>query len=218
LDVDSLASQFQTTFPDKTVRVFLMCDTSYAHWLNPVYERLTSLGYTNLTIPPIRDTHDILYPSVTLAATPPFSTPSLPQDTTILLISDPADALSTLLTYHALTSQIYLFAPSTSLLTLSSPSTNTLLRRRYVAVHKTRDAPTIGILVSTLGKQGYLPLISKLRSMILAKGKKPYLLSLGKINPAKLANFAECDSFVMIACPESSIVDSKVAHKGRAGD
>lgn len=46
--------------------------------------------------------------------------------------------------------------------------------------------------------------------MILQRGKKPYLLALGKLNPAKVANFSECDCFVIIACPESTVVDSRV--------
>jgi len=201
-------------FEDKATRVLLMCDTSYAHSLTPIYERLSSLGYANLTTHPVRYNHDsIIYPHQSLSSdtVPPLATPTFPEATTLLLIAENSDSLSTLVTYHTLTPQIYLFVPSTSTLTLSSPATNLLLRRRYVAVLKTRDASTIGILVSTLGKQGYLPLISKLRNMILSRGKKPYLLSLGKINPAKLANFAEVDSFVLIACPESSIVDSKVS-------
>ena len=46
--------------------------------------------------------------------------------------------------------------------------------------------------------------------MLLNRGKKPYLLALGKLNPAKVANFSECDVFCIIACPESTVVDSRV--------
>ena len=49
-----------------------------------------------------------------------------------------------------------------------------------------------------------------LRAMILEGGKKPYLLALGKLNPAKVANFSECDVFCLIACPESTVVDNRV--------
>jgi diphthamide biosynthesis protein 2 len=98
----------------------------------------------------------------------------------------------------------------TSSLSLSSPSTNLTLRRRYVAVQKARDAGTVGIIMGTLGKGGYLSLISMLRRMTLESGKKPYLLALGKLNPAKVANFSECDVFCIVACPESTVVDSRV--------
>ena len=33
---------------------------------------------------------------------------------------------------------------------------------------------------------------------------------MGKLNVAKMANFMEVDVYVLVACPESSIVDSQV--------
>ena len=131
-------------------------------------------------------------------------------ETTLLLISEPDKSITTLLTYQYLTDACYTYSPKSSKLILSSPTTNLALRRRYVSVQKARDAGTVGIIVGTLGKGGYLTLISLLRKMILDKGKKPYLLALGKLNPAKVANFAECDVFCIIACPESTVVDSRV--------
>ena len=35
----------------------------------------------------------------------------------------------------------------------------------------------------------------------------------GKINPAKLLNFPEIDVFVLVACPENSLLDSKILFK-----
>lgn len=131
-------------------------------------------------------------------------------DTTLLLIADPQHSTTTLLTYHHICPEIHTFSPTTSTLVLSTPQTNLALRRRYVAVQKARDAGTIGIIIGTLGKGGYLSLITLLRTMLLEQGKKPYLLALGKLNPAKVANFSECDAFCLIACPESTIVDNRV--------
>jgi diphthamide biosynthesis protein 2 len=48
-----------------------------------------------------------------------------------------------------------------------------------------------------------------LKSLILAHHKKPYLISVGKPNPAKLSNFLEIDAFVLVACPENTLLDSK---------
>src|SRR5208282_1058618 len=181
--------------------------------LDPIFNHLISIGYTNITKHPIPSTNTIITPQSPATTTenllPTMTT--LPE-TTLLLIAEPTDSTTTLLTYHHLTKQIYTFSPSTSILTLSSPTTNLALRRRYVAVQKARDAGTVGIIVGTLGKGGYLNLISLLRKMILERGKKPYLLALGKLNPAKVANFAECDIFCIIACPESTVVDSRVSH------
>ena len=41
-------------------------------------------------------------------------------------------------------------------------------------------------------------------------GRKYYTFIVGKINVPKLANFAEIDVFVYVACPENSTIDSKV--------
>jgi len=209
VDIDLLVKQFQNEVPDNATSVLLMCDTAYAHSLDPIYERLRSEGYSQIERHPIPNTTNIVQPN-TLAEQPllPESDP-LPE-TTLLLVAEPQDSTTTLLTYHHQTSQIYTFSPSTSILVLSSPSTNLALRRRYVAVQKARDAGAVGLVIGTLGKSGYLTLISLLRKLCLERRKKPYLLALGKLNPAKVANFSECDVFCMIACPESTVVDSSV--------
>lgn len=106
--------------------------------------------------------------------------------------------------------------------------TNRLLMRRYAAVQKARDASVIGLLVGTLGVQSYLPLLSHLRHLLTGRrpgeaksaavassssagrrsARKVYTISVGKLNPAKLANFQEVDLFVLLACPENSLVDA----------
>ena len=37
-----------------------------------------------------------------------------------------------------------------------------------------------------------------------------YTIAVGKLNPAKMANFMEIDIFVLVACPENSLMDSQV--------
>ena len=56
----------------------------------------------------------------------------------------------------------------------------------------------------------YLPLITHLRQLITSRDKKSYTVAVGKLNPAKLANFIEVECWVLVACPENSMVDSKV--------
>lgn len=36
-----------------------------------------------------------------------------------------------------------------------------------------------------------------------------YTIAVGKLNVAKMANFMEIDIFVLVACPENSLVDSQ---------
>ncbi|KAJ3266246.1 Diphthamide biosynthesis protein 2 [Chytriomyces hyalinus] len=58
-------------------------------------------------------------------------------------------------------------------------------------------------------QMSYLPLIEHLKKLITACGKKPYLIAVGKPSPAKLGNFLEIEAFVLVACPENTLVDSK---------
>ncbi|KAJ2933771.1 hypothetical protein H1R20_g3326, partial [Candolleomyces eurysporus] len=102
--------------------------------------------------------------------------------------------------------------------------------RRYAVVQKARDADVFGILVGTLGVgqssfpsssiaiqkidtwlclASYLPLIKHLRSLLAQHHKKSYTISVGKLNPAKLANFLEIECYVLVACPENSLIDAK---------
>ena len=106
--------------------------------------------------------------------------------------------------------QIHSYNPTNRTHRLESSRTNKFLMRRYAVVQRARDADIFGILIGTLGVASYLPLISHIRK-ILSKGrKKSYTISVGKLNPAKLANFAEVECFVLVACPENSLIDTKV--------
>jgi len=65
------------------------------------------------------------------------------------------------------------------------------LKRRRFLIEKLKDAKVVGILVATLGIKEYLTAISTVKRILKQKNKKFYILSVGKINPAKLANFPE---------------------------
>ncbi|KAK2641962.1 hypothetical protein Ddye_023725 [Dipteronia dyeriana] len=84
-----------------------------------------------------------------------------------------------------------------------------ILKRRYYLVEKAKDANIIGILVGTLGVAGYLDMIHQMREFITRAGKKAYTLVMGRPNPAKLANFPECDVFITVSCAQTALLDSK---------
>ncbi|GER55411.1 diphthamide biosynthesis protein 2 [Striga asiatica] len=79
----------------------------------------------------------------------------------------------------------------------------------YYLVEKAKDANMIGILVGTLGAAGYLDMINRMRKLITKAGKKSYTFVMGRPNPAKLANFPECDVFINVSCPQTALLDSK---------
>ncbi|KAI5394074.1 uncharacterized protein LOC127093170 [Lathyrus oleraceus] len=84
-----------------------------------------------------------------------------------------------------------------------------ILKRRYYLVERAKDANIVGILVGTLGVAGYLHVINQMMELITAAGKKAYTLVMGKPNPAKLANFPECDVFLYVSCAQTALLDSK---------
>lgn len=65
-------------------------------------------------------------------------------------------------------------------------------------------------LLTGRSSASYLPLISRIRKILAQAQKKSYTISVGKLTPSKLANFLEIECFVLVACPENSLIDSKV--------
>ncbi|KAJ2078460.1 Diphthamide biosynthesis protein 2 [Coemansia sp. RSA 988] len=90
-----------------------------------------------------------------------------------------------------------------------SSKVNKHLNRRYYMVQRAKDANIVGIVVGTLAATRYLRVVEALKQMLRSAGRKYYVFIVGKLNVAKLANFAEIETFVLVACPENSLVDSK---------
>ncbi|THH16089.1 hypothetical protein EW146_g4501 [Bondarzewia mesenterica] len=137
------------------------------------------------------------------------STSKKPSDSSPIFYIGPSSLrLTNLIMTHS-SNPVYSYDPSTRQTHLESVRTNKLLMRRYAVVQKARDADVFGILVGTLGVSSYLPLINNLRQMLKRAHKKSYTISVGKLNPAKLANFMEIECFVLVACPENSLIETK---------
>ncbi|KAI8053998.1 putative diphthamide synthesis protein-domain-containing protein [Syncephalis plumigaleata] len=129
-------------------------------------------------------------------------------DCRIFYIGEESRTLTNLLMTHNKT-QVHSFAPTTNAVRLESASVNRALMKRYYLVQKAKDAEVIGIVAGTLGVVSYMQVIEHLKQTIRNAGKKFYFFSVGKLNVAKLANFPEIDVFVLVACPENSLIDGK---------
>lgn len=107
------------------------------------------------------------------------------------------------------------FDPATGRARRETGQTNRLLMRRYATIQKARDASVVGLVIGTLGIHAYLPLLKELRRVLTSpiSRRKVYTISVGKLNPAKLANFQEIDAFVLVACPENSLLDTREFQK-----
>ena len=109
--------------------------------------------------------------------------------------------------------QFYSYNPVTKLGRKESMNINKSLMKRYYMVEKAKDAKIVGVLVGTLGVSNYLEMFNRLKVLLKKAGKKVYSFIVGKINVAKLANFMEIDIFVLIACPENTLLDSSEFYK-----
>jgi diphthamide biosynthesis protein 2 len=107
------------------------------------------------------------------------------------------------------TTSCALWQPSDARWTEDVASMGRAVKRRYFLVQKAKDANIVGILVGTLGVAGYRSAIERLRTLVRGAGKRCYVMSMGRVAPAKLANFAEVDVFVLVACAQTALVDSK---------
>jgi len=92
---------------------------------------------------------------------------------------------------------------------LDTRNSSKALARRFYLVERARDAQRVGILIGTLGVANHLDITSQLEAQISRAGKAVYHFVVGKPNTAKLANFSDIDIFVLIACPENNLIDSK---------
>ena len=99
---------------------------------------------------------------------------------------------------------------------ISNPSltefkkTQKILMKRYANVERVKDAEIIGILIGTVVCDNYMNIINLLKRAILKSGKKFYEVLVGKINEPKLKNFQFVDLYIMIACPQMTLVDYKM--------
>jgi diphthamide biosynthesis protein 2 len=92
----------------------------------------------------------------------------------------------------------------------TTPSTvlSRMLGRRYFLINKAKLATTIAILIGTTSNSySVRRQLALTRQRIQATGRTAYTFSVGKLSTAgnKLANFAEIDCYVLIACGESVV-------------
>ncbi|KAK0625393.1 putative diphthamide synthesis protein-domain-containing protein [Bombardia bombarda] len=219
LDHGAALAAFANEFPDKQEKVIVMADVTYQDHVPRIVAALRSQGYANVLSTAIK--HDPMgrIPNRTIISSSPdgddtdADTDLDPKDYSIFHISAPPTAL--LLALSSRVKSLYIL-PTTTTTTADAtptlPPAQRLLGRRYARLLSLATAGIIGILVNTLSVANYLSSIDSIRAQIAAKGKKSYTVVVGKLNPAKLANFAEVDGWVVVGCWESSLVEDDSAY------
>ncbi|KAI0106828.1 diphthamide biosynthesis protein [Daldinia grandis] len=209
LDYDDIAEAFEKEFPEKTDNVVLMADVMFQEHVGPISNLLKERGYTSLIATEILRDPTGAIPNRKLVT---LDTSISLNEYHLFHISTPPTSLLLTLSSRLASLRIYP-TPSSPYTMASSPpdpsATLGLLRRRYALVIRFATASIIGILVNTLSVKNYMSTISTLKSQIAAAGKKSYTIVVGKLNAAKLANFAEVDGWVVVGCWESGLVEQE---------
>ncbi|KIW71997.1 diphthamide biosynthesis protein 2 [Phialophora macrospora] len=215
LDLSDVVKSFQGAFPDLAAKVVLTADVPFAAHVRQLFDNLEQLGYSNIYAASIVHDPASVIPNRTVPSSV-SGDPSSLSDWSLFHISDPPTSL--LLTLHSRMASIRIY-PISSVTNSSNPasllcvsletSTAQLLRRRYALVTSLTTVSAWGILINTLSVKNYLSMLSHIQNLISRAGKKSYLFVVGKLNPAKLANFSEIGGWVVIGCWESSLVDSR---------
>ncbi|KAH9942803.1 putative diphthamide synthesis protein-domain-containing protein [Amylocystis lapponica] len=209
-----LASMQESPSNSSKSVLILRYDVAYAHRIDVIADKLqaalpSSMRLLYSPVPLVSYPQKVQTPEAQDTSTDSYQPPDHPADDCVIFyVGGESLSLTNLLMTHA-SCEVHSYDPSTKTARLESARTNKLLMRRYAVVQHARDADVFGILVGTLGVSSYLPLISHLRSVLARAHKKSYTISVGKLNPAKLANFLEIECFVLVACPENSLVEAK---------
>ena len=107
------------------------------------------------------------------------------------------------------TKECWSYNPDTNHLSIDPSSMigiSRFLNRRFFVTQKAQLSSIMGILVGTLSQDRFRNVISAVRKKIQDSGRGCYTFVVGKINVAKLANFAEVECFVLVSCGETSIL------------
>ncbi len=110
--------------------------------------------------------------------------------------------------------QFFQYNPK-SLTTASIPfsKTNKELMRRYYLIEKARDSNIFGILIGTMSVCDYVQAVDHVSGLLKKVNKRFYSFLIGKLNCPKLNNFMEVDMYVLVACNENSLINSKELNK-----
>ncbi|KAH6877129.1 putative diphthamide synthesis protein-domain-containing protein [Thelonectria olida] len=211
LDYCVTLAEIEKEFGDKETKLVVMADLPYQHKVSKLVELLNEKGYTNAVATEVERDPAALIPNRRILGEPMDDDHW--KSYSLIHISDPPAAL--LLALQSRFASLHILStPTSETPTLSNPTMRTMgaLRRRFAKVLSLASAGVIGILVHTLSVANYLSSINLLRDKIAKADKKSYTVVVGKLNPAKLANFAEIEGWVVVGCWESGLIEEDAAY------
>lgn len=206
----ALIHTFKKIYSDTEEKIILMADVRYQDNLGPITKHLRQRGYSNLHVAEIVHNPSSRLPNRTVPEEIMLH-PSNLRDWHLFHISNPPESLLLTLSSRLKQMFIYLTAEKSSGAGLKPVlvSTHRALSRRYALLTSVTTVSTFGILINTLSVKNYLCVVDHVKTKIRAAGKTSYTFVVGKLNAAKVANFAEIGAWIVIGCWESSLIDSK---------
>ncbi|CAI9728870.1 2-3-amino-3-carboxypropylhistidine synthase subunit 2-like [Octopus vulgaris] len=217
IDVEDCCAKFQEIIPDPMSKVIIYYDVRYTHAIDDFKASITV--YENVLITKLNVPTDELAEENDQGNQEEFSNHSIcgrtftvPDNATIcdysvFFIGEEGLLLTNLM--FSFPKCPLFFYNTVSKEICQETLINKKLMRRYYMIERIKDANIIGIVVGTLGVSDYLQCVHRMESIIKKAEKKSYTFVVGKLNVAKLSNFLEIDIFVLVACAENSLIDSK---------
>lgn len=220
-DASRCLAAFRGVFPSTAQRVVVLADVQYEHALDDL-ENILGPEYPHVRFARVESQPADQTPKDVPPAEDPCRTDGTERAFGRLLLVEAGSRLEDYSIFYigresiTLTNfmmswnncEFFTYDPGSGESQRASASTSRLVKRRYYLVERARDASFVGILVGTLGVAGFLEIIEQLKRALARAGKRWQVFVVGKPNPAKLANFPEIDVFVLVACPENSLLES----------
>ncbi|XP_076623349.1 diphthamide biosynthesis 2 [Colletes latitarsis] len=212
IDITKVIDKFKFSFEDRSKRILFFYDVAYAHKIESIHEILNPI-YKNLIFSSLNCTSNVEFTDTTDISSTVILGRSFKLEKEYKIEDYEAFFLGSdgkTFTILAITipAKKWYYFDNSNVIEFHALNTPWLKRRRFL-IEKLKDANVVGIVVATLGIKDYLKIITMVKNILKKKNKKSYILSVGKINPTKLANFPEIDAFVVITCPENEVFDSR---------
>jgi len=198
LDFEHLVKTIEYNFPMKTENIFIMGSIQYNNSVFLTKKTLLDKGYLNISIPQTkpRSSGEVLG-----CTSPNIETGN---NSIVIFICDGRFHMeSAMIANPDLT--FYQYSPFTKVLTLEKYDTEHMKSIRLNMIMKSKQSKRVGIIFGTLGRQGNPDILNNITNLLKKNNINYIIILLSEISDNKLMQYAECESFIQIACPRISI-------------
>lgn len=204
LDVVKFRDAFVREFKSKSQNLTIFYSTGYHHKVAEITEALVDFEALIIAKLAINSEPDLL--NWITAGRTDFSNSQC-------IYIGPDDQSSFNLRVSIVAQNWWLYSADEHTLNEVTVQNSSYLRKRFFFIEKCKDAQVLGIVHGTVSSKGHLEIADRIRELAKSQGIRTITISVGKLNPAKLANFMDIDCFVLIGCPENDAYTSRDFYK-----